>query len=256
MIPLWRDSEAAEPNLTGDLLSKLAADLGEVTPEDLFAYVYVVLAGNYTERFRMELEVPGPRIPITKDPALFARAAELGGRLIWLHTYGERLAPDGEKPGEIPAGTALCTVGVSTDPKQYPETFCYDPASMRLNVGDGVFERVAPAVWDFEVSGLQVVKSWLSYRMKEGAGRVHRRSTRSGPSTGPRSSPRSSAGCSGSSSKLLELTPDASTLLAEIVDGELFQAGELPTPTAEEIAAPKAESGDQEQLSIQTVDPA
>ena len=76
-----------------------------VTPEDLLAYTYALMASpEYVRRFWDELTIPGPRLPITKEAALFKQAVELGRRLIWLHTYGERLAPPGHKPGRVPTG--------------------------------------------------------------------------------------------------------------------------------------------------------
>ena len=40
-----------------------------------------------------------------------------------------------------------------------------------LRVGEGEITNVSPEVWNFSVSGLHVVKSWLDYRKKSGAGR-------------------------------------------------------------------------------------
>ena len=36
---------------------------------------------------------PGLRIPLTANPQLFCEAVQLGRRVIWLHTYGERRPP-------------------------------------------------------------------------------------------------------------------------------------------------------------------
>ena len=96
-MPLYRDREGKEPNVTGGLLDTLGAQYGEKpTAEDLAAYVYALLGGqSYARRFWNELETPGPRVPVTKDGALFAKAAALGRRLIWLHTYAERFRGDG-----------------------------------------------------------------------------------------------------------------------------------------------------------------
>lgn len=47
-------------------------------------------APTYTERFHEALETPGPRIPLTADPDLFAQMARHGEKLIWLQTFGER----------------------------------------------------------------------------------------------------------------------------------------------------------------------
>ena len=154
-------------------MEALAQAYGQpVTAEDLFAYCYAVLASpDYVHRFWDELTIPGPRLPITRDAALFARVADLGRRLLWLHTYGERLVPPGHKPGRIPPGKAKCLKGTPAAPEKYPEKFSYDLAGRQLHVGEGVFGPVRPEVWEFSVSGFQVVQHWLAHRMKKGAGK-------------------------------------------------------------------------------------
>ena len=109
VIPLWRDASATQPNITGGLLARLSAEYdAPVTAERLFAYAYGILAQPaYVERFWDELEQPPPRLPLTKDAALFDRAADLGARLLGLHTYGERYG------GSVPQGEARCTKAVS-----------------------------------------------------------------------------------------------------------------------------------------------
>ena len=52
-----------------------------------------------------------------------------------------------------------------------PDSFSYDPDTQHLTVGTGVFGPVSQAAWDFEVSGLRVLHSWLSYRKKKRKGR-------------------------------------------------------------------------------------
>ena len=119
VIPLWRDTAATQPNVTAGLLSRIA-DVHDapVSPERLFAYAYGVLAQPaYVERFWDELELPPPRVPITKDAGLFGRVADHGARLLYLHTYGERYGGPRDD-GSVPQGGALCTKAVSLD--QYP----------------------------------------------------------------------------------------------------------------------------------------
>jgi Type ISP C-terminal specificity domain/N-6 DNA Methylase len=250
-IPLWRDAAATEPNVTDGVLEKLGAELGAaVAAEDLFAYVYAVLVSDYTERFAAELEIPGPHIPISLDKELWDRAVALGRRLIWLHTYGERMAPEGEKAGVSP-GAAKCTVAVATAPDAYPETFEYDRDSKRLIVGTGSFEPVAPEVWDFSVSGLQVVKSWLSYRMKEGAGKKSSQLDEIRPQSWPAAFTEELCRLLWIVEQTVGLLPAAAELLGEIVDGPLLDAEALPKPSPEEQAAPKVAPEESEQLTME-----
>ena len=43
----------------------------------------------------------------------------------------------------------------------------YDAALRRLRVGKGYVENVTPAMWAYEVSGMQVVWHWFTYRRRD-----------------------------------------------------------------------------------------
>jgi hypothetical protein len=240
VIPLWRDANASEPNVTIGLLDALAARIERpVEPQELFAYCYAILqAPGYVERFGDELEVPGPRIPLTADATLFAKAVELGSRLIWLHTFAERLVPAGEKAGRVPQGLARSTQAIGATPDAYPREHRYDPKTRRLHVGHGVFEPVPPEVRSFSVSGLDVIGSWLGYRMRDGAGR--RSSPLDGirPQTWPPAFTEELLRVLWTIEHTVELRPALDKLLKRIVAGEMIQACELPEPTDAERAAP------------------
>lgn len=142
VIPLWRDADASEPNVTKGILETMSSVLGvKVPPQSLFAYAYGILAQPpYVERFWDELEQPPPHLPITKDPELFQRVADHGARLLYLHTYGDRFV-GADDDGTVPQGSARCAVGVSS--RVLPNDFKYDPDTEILSVGDG---KVWPGV--------------------------------------------------------------------------------------------------------------
>lgn len=173
VIPLWRDTAGTEPNVTGGVLSLLSSTYGrEVTAEDLFAYAYAVLATPlYVRHFWEELRTPAPRLPMPKDGNLFYRFSAAGRELVWLHTYGERFVPAGQRPARIPSGRARCLTGTPTTLADYPEDYSFDPSRKELRVGKGLFGGVRQEVWEFSVSGLRVVDSWLGYRMKKRSGK-------------------------------------------------------------------------------------
>ncbi len=173
VIPLWRDAAGTIPNVTDGVLPLLTEAYGKtINTEDIFAYCYAILAtSKYVEAFWDELTIPGPQIPITKDHKKFEQVSSLGRKLIWLHTYGERFVPSGLKPGIVPQGTARCKVGTPAVAADYPNEFSYDYAVQELHVGKGIFNHVRPEIWEFSVSGFEVVKSWLSYRMFERKGK-------------------------------------------------------------------------------------
>ncbi|MDH6065737.1 hypothetical protein NWP26_00290 [Chrysosporum ovalisporum APH033B] len=148
---------------------------------------------------------------------------------LWLHTYGERFVPSGKKPGKIPIGKVCCQVGIPNTVNDYPTEFSYDVGTQELKVGKGVFENVRPEVYNFSVSGLEVVKSWLAYRMRDGAGK------KSSPLDDIRPQAWQFDG------ELLDLLwvldatvdlyPSLSSLFAEVINSELFAATEFPQPT-------------------------
>ena len=172
-LPLYRTSDASEPNILPGLLDQLTKTYGrEVTPEDFAAYLYGVLAHPaFTEHYFEQLETRELRVPMTRDRGLFEALREVGAKLLHLHSYGERFVPSGEPRGRVPTGSARCMKAVPGNANDYPESFRHDAEARTLHVGRGEFAGVAPEVFEFEVSGLKVVQSWLRYRMKNGAGR-------------------------------------------------------------------------------------
>jgi predicted helicase len=174
LFPLFHDAEAKDPNISSALLDFLATRFE--TPHksraklatDLAAYVYAILAQPaYSETFCDELLKKELRVPLTKDKKLFDRAASFGRCLINMHTYGERFTS--VKKWRAKKGKAKCLVAVPDTEKDYPESYCWE--NSKLRVGAGVFAPVDEKIYDFEVSGLKVLQSWLGYRMKEPKGK-------------------------------------------------------------------------------------
>ena len=230
-IPLYRTTDASRANILPGLLEILGGAYRRVvTPDDFLAYVYGVLAQPaFTTCFYAQLENGELRVPLTKDAALFERVQAIGARLLWLHTYGERFVPDDGQRGHVPSGAARCIKAVPGDADGYPDSFTYDDTTRTLHVGSGEFAPVAPEIYEFEVSGLKVVQSWLSYRIKSGAGRK----------SSPLDDIRPARWTSAFTTELLELLwvleatvatyPKQEELLKAVVEGDCFQADDLPT---------------------------
>jgi hypothetical protein len=171
VFPLWSNAQATQPNLKPALLAHLTTHFGKtVSAEDLFAYLAGISANPaYTALFQEDLSTPGLRIPLTADATLFAEAAELGRTIIWLHTFGERMAdakqgrPSG--PPRLPAEHSPKIPADGAIPPDVDE-IGHDAASSRLMLGTGYIENVPAAVWNYEVSGKQVLTQWFSYRRK------------------------------------------------------------------------------------------
>jgi hypothetical protein len=172
-MPLYRDTMGKEANILPGLLEILAKTYArKVTTEDFLAYAYGALAQpSFTGRFADELATRELRVPLTKDAALFAQVRDVGAKLLWLHTYGQRFMPKGKHAGQVPKGEAKCKKAVPSDAADYPEKYEYNNATKMLLVGEGAFGPIAPEVFEFEVSGMKVVQSWLGYRMKKPKGK-------------------------------------------------------------------------------------
>lgn len=236
VFALWKDAAATQTNIDTAVLAALSKAYGaEVDPVDVFAYVAALLAHPaYVERFRADLIRPGLRVPLTADASMFAQTAALGRKVLWLHTFGERMAegqpsgaprlPEAERP-TIPKDGAI-----PSTPEGFPDTVEYDPATRRLSVGSGYVENVAPAVWAYEVSGKPVLRQWFSYRKKD----------RSRPQIGDRRQPSPLGNIQPDHwlpeytkellnvlnvlGLLVKLEPEQARLLGEICDGPLIPA--------------------------------
>jgi hypothetical protein len=227
VIPVWRDGERASANLTANLIEDWGAAIGSsVEPAAVAEYVYGIGAtAAYAARLESEIRhTAGPvRVPITKRQELFSEAVVLGQELLYAHTWGER----GNAPQNWTVGMHRATVAEPIG--NYPESFSFDVRSEQLVVGSGLLDSVAREVWEFEVSGLKVLRSWLGNRMLDPKGR--------------RSSPLDEINPSewnlteelltliGILEYTCERTSDAASLLERIIDGPLLMSSDLPTPS-------------------------
>jgi hypothetical protein len=250
---LFRDKDANHANITGGLLDLLSTTFGhQVTAEDVAAYVFGLLGTSaFTEAFVEELGTAGaPRVPFTTDAELFTAVVALGRDLLWWSTFGDRFRPldaRGKPMRSLPSGTAKNTKPVPAATDRYPTEFSYNETTQTLTVGAGEFAPVAAAVWEFEVSGLKVVQSWLAYRMKKRAGKASSELDALRPTSWTYSR------------ELLELlsvlehlvakTPEARSLLGRVCAGGLIDPALFPVPDDLERAAPSTRGTAREQAA-------
>jgi predicted helicase len=256
ILPLYRDAAAQQPNIATGLLPLISTTLeDQITSEDLVAYIVALLAHpGYTERFHDELEVPGPRVPLTKDPTLFQRAVDLGRQVIAWQTYAERFSETigASQQGRVPSGTARLTTGIPNDPDRFPQSLSddvsYSESKQELRVGEGRIANVNPRIWAYEVSGLRVVRSWLGYRMKDRAGRKSSDLDNIRPERWTHQMTTELMELLWVLEGVIALEPAQDELLAEILAGLLFLAEELPEPTEAERQPPRL--APQQQVSL------
>ena len=232
------------PNLTIGLLEALEPHLGKVDVHDFFGYLAGVLGSpHYQEKFAADLVVPGPGIPITKDPELFFRVAGIGRRFVWFQTGGDRWVPPGEAAGVLPDFGIRVEVPIPRSTVQYPEDFAYDPATQSIHVGTGIIGGVIPKVWGYEESRWHPVPRWLGYRMRVRAGRAGDSSASSLDSIRPTTWTftedllrmlRQVHGC-------VSLWDETAEVLEEVTTSECFSARELPEASAPDNRPQSAE---------------
>ena len=170
---LWNDAKATQSNVASAAIKTLTKAYAEpIDPVDVFTYVAALLAHTaFTATHKSDLIRPGLRVPMTADKTRFAEAAKLGREVIWLHSFGERMA-EGHPPGEpkLPADRRPHVPdggGIPSTPDGFPDMLDYDAAKQRMFVGTGYIDNVTPAMWDYEVSGKNVLRQWFSYRKKD-----------------------------------------------------------------------------------------
>jgi type ISP restriction-modification system protein len=146
-----------------------------VKAEDVMAYLAAVMAHPaFIARFQADLVRPGLHVPLTADSKLFAEAVALGSEVIWLHCYGERFVdPAAGRPKQAPrlpresAPFIPANGAIPSAPEPLPDVMEYEPATRRLKVGKGHVEKVTPEMWAYEVSGMNVLRQWFSYRRRD-----------------------------------------------------------------------------------------
>jgi predicted helicase len=178
IYPLYRDAEALTPNMSPKLLPFLTARLGlHVTAEDVLAYIASMVAHpTYTQRFREELHLPGVRVPLTADSALWSESVTLGREVLWLHTYGERYVDStADLPREspkLPEDRSPKVVAEIPDVEdEMPNDISYEPQTSTLHIGKGRIAPVLAQVWNYEVSGTRIIPKWFGYRKRKPAGK-------------------------------------------------------------------------------------
>src|SRR5262249_8912354 len=179
VLPLYKDAQGVIPNLAPGLLVYLSRTLGQpISAENLLAYVAAVVSHpGYTQLFRKDLEVPGVRVPLSRDSEVWTRAISIGREVIWLHTYGMCFVDQEKGKPRLDQSTApKITAPVDPTEQDMPDSFNYDEATRTLTIGtSGRIFPIPKAVWEYTVGGKQpsVVKRWVGYRLKRPRGHIH-----------------------------------------------------------------------------------
>ncbi len=173
VLPLYRCKDAQLANLAPGLMKELERHLKtQVTAPDVLAYIAAVTSHPaYTRRFAAELLTPGIRIPLTKDTDIWNEAVDTGRTILWLHTYGEHYADPvhGRPPGPpmLPMQRRPKVITtIPATPDGMPDEIEHEDATETLRVGYGQIRPVARSTWEYEISGMRVIRKWFDYRKR------------------------------------------------------------------------------------------
>lgn len=141
-----------KPNIDPGFYKTLNETYGkELTPEEIFYYIYAVLYSNtYRTKYAEFLKIDFPRVPFTKDYTLFGKLAALGERLVNLHLL--------KSPGlDSPVAKFPIAGDNKVDKPVYKDGCVYINKTQ-------YFDGVEKEVWEYQVGGYQVCNKWLKDR--------------------------------------------------------------------------------------------
>lgn len=147
----FEGNEDIIPNLNDKMVKQIEQSLGEeVTPEELFDYIYAVLhCPSYRERYKEFLKIDFPRIPYPASASQYHCLAEKGAELRRLH---------------LMEGLPLQT-GVTLPVAGTLQVDCYRWKDGRVYINDKqYFEGVPESAWKFYIGGYQPAQKWLKDR--------------------------------------------------------------------------------------------
>ena len=122
----------------------------EITPEDVFDYIYAILHSvHYREKYREFLRNEFPRIPIPKDKKSFLKFRNLGKMLRDVHLM---------EAGHLQSATTFPITGSNVVDK-----IEYRGGNAWINANQ-YFGSIPEATWGFFVGGYQPAQKWLKDR--------------------------------------------------------------------------------------------
>ena len=143
-------------NLDKDIVAKLRASASpreELSPEDIFDYIYGVLhSPAYRAKFKEFLKVDFPRIPYPKDAAEFSRFRDAGRELRMVHLMRDSEPTLSETRARFPvAGDNVVDVVRWEDGRVYINATQY-------------FDNVPVEAWEQPIGGYRPAEKWLKDR--------------------------------------------------------------------------------------------
>jgi len=153
LFPLYTydTNTGKETNLNTDIVSEIMNITGEVTPENIFDYIYAVLhSPRYREKYKEFLKIDFPHIPYPKNSESFHKLAKLGQELRELHLM------QSSKLNNFT--TSYPAVG-----ENEVEKITYKDGNVYIN-NEQYFGDIPEVAWNFQIGGYQPAQKWLKDR--------------------------------------------------------------------------------------------
>ncbi len=148
---LYDDDQNKTSNLLKEIVDKIKKITGQVTPENIFDYIYAVLySPSYREKYKSFLKIDFPRVPYPKDKGSFKKLVAYGAELRALHLL--------ESPKVNKFITTYPVAGSDT-----VENLSYKNEKVIINSSQ-YFGNVPKLAWDFYIGGYQPAQKWLKDR--------------------------------------------------------------------------------------------
>ncbi len=163
------------PNFKPGIMSDWLDHVGVQNPTEWVDYIAAVAGMPYfQERFKVELQTPGIRIPLTLDRKLFDRAVDLGSAVLSCYTRRQRGGVERVLPSVPDLLEGLPRLDPSTIDWQgeLPSRMEYDAVRQCLKIGGIRVENVTQDVFEYKTSGVSVLRKWFGYRKLNPAGRA------------------------------------------------------------------------------------
>ena len=148
---LYAEDGSKSLNLKDEFVEKFKEVIGDVSPEDIFHYIYAVLySPKYRKRYNEFLKIDFPRVPYPKDVKTFKKLVKFGSELRSLHLL------ESSKVNKF-----ITTYPITgSDMVEKP---IYKDGNVYVN-NSQYFGKVPEVAWNFYIGGYQPAQKWLKDR--------------------------------------------------------------------------------------------
>ncbi|MDP2649844.1 MAG: type ISP restriction/modification enzyme [bacterium] len=149
-FPLYLYSEEGikESNLNDEIVNQIKEIIGEISPLDIFDYIYAILySPSYRKKYKEFLKIDFPYVPYPKDVKTFKKLVEFGSELRSLHLL------ESSKVNQFITTYPIAGSNIIENPN-------YKEGKVFINESQ-YFGKVPESTWNFYVGGYQPAQKWL-----------------------------------------------------------------------------------------------